>query len=268
VRAVVRSTADSAKRAAVAATGAEIAEADLKRPSSLADACSDVGTVVSTATSMTSRQDGDSVSTVDEGGQLALVEAAERSGVRHFVFLSIPPLEVDFTYQRAKRRVEARLRESKMTFTILQPGPFMELWLGPAFGFDPPNGKARVFGTGEQPVSWVSVPDVARFTIKAVEGDALRGVVLPLGGPESLSALDAIRIFEELGAPKVDVESVPEGALRGMAAAARDPLEEAQACLALATATGLRIDSEASLRVLPGRMTSVRDYARTILAGR
>jgi uncharacterized protein YbjT (DUF2867 family) len=268
VRAMVRPTATASKRDFVRVAGAESIYADLKDPASLAAACDAVTTVVSTATSITSRQDGDAVRTVDEEGYFALIDAAERSGVAHFVFISIPPLETDFAYQRAKRKVEARLRESKMSSTILQPGPFIEIWLGPAFGFDPVRGVARVFGSGEQGVSWISVEDVARFAVSAATSDSLRGAVLPLGGPEPLSAMNVIRIFEAFGTPTCRVENVPEDALRAMAANARDAIEEASANLALATAMGLRIDPAPALQLLPGRMTSVRDYARQLVASR
>jgi NADH dehydrogenase len=205
---------------------------------------------------------------VDEGGQLALVDAAERAGVRHFVFVSIPPVDVDYAYQKAKRRVEARLRESQMSFTVLQPAHFMEVWLGPMLGFDPAHGAARVFGAGDRPVSWVSVEDVARFAAKAADAARFAGTVLSLGGPEALSPLQVVRIFEDVGSPKTMVEHVPEAALIAQLAAARDPLEEAFAGTALAAARGLKINPDAALQLLPGRMKSVRDHARQTLNAR
>lgn len=267
VRAVVRPSADPAKRQFLESQGAALVAADLKDPQSLEAACRGVTTIVSTATAVVSRQAGDSLQTVDESGQLGLIELAERSGVQHFVFVSFPPAPIDYAFQTAKRRVEARLRESRMSFTVLQPAAFMEAWLGPMFGFDPARGKARVFGSGERAVSWVSIEDVARFAAKAAGGGGFAGAVLPLGGPETLSPLEVIRIFEELGSPKVVVEHVPEAALEAQHAAARNPLEEAFACSALSLARGQEVDCEVALRLLPGRMRSVRDHARQILAG-
>jgi NADH dehydrogenase len=265
VRAIVRPSADPAKRRFIEELRAEPFSADLKDPQSIESACRGVTTIVSTATAVVSRQPGDSLQAVDERGQLALVNAAERAGVRHFVFVSIPPVDVDYAYQRAKRRVEARLRESQMSFAVLQPAHFMEVWLGPMLGFDPAHGSARVFGAGDRPVSWVSVEDVARFAVKAAAAGRFAATVLPLGGPEALSPIQVIRIFEDVGAPKTVVEHVPEAALVAQVAAARDPLDEAFAGTALAAARGLTINPDAALQLLPGRMKSVRDHAgRTV----
>src|SRR5690606_1311844 len=169
VRALVRPGASAEKSSRLESLGATLVRGDLKHPSSLRDACAGASTIVSTASATLSRQEGDSIESVDERGQLALIDAAEAAGVGHFVYLSFAPLSVDCALQRAKRAVEARLRESKLSFTVLQPVDFMEIWLSPALGFDPVHGKARIFGSGERPVSWISLFDVARFAAAATE---------------------------------------------------------------------------------------------------
>jgi uncharacterized protein YbjT (DUF2867 family) len=78
VRCLIRPTAHAAKRAELNALGVEFAEGDLKDPASLRRACAGVVSVISTASCTFSRQPGDSIATVDEGGQLALVSAARR----------------------------------------------------------------------------------------------------------------------------------------------------------------------------------------------
>jgi NADH dehydrogenase len=267
VRALARPTADAAKRAALEKHGAEVHHGDLKQRESLVAACRGATTVISTASATLSRQEGDSIETVDRDGQIALVEAAKAAGVRHFVYVSFAPLPTDFALQRAKRAVEARVRESGMAYTILQPTDFMEVWLSPALGFDAAHGKARVLGAGDKPVSWISLGDVARFAAAAVDAPAARGGTFPLGGPEGVSYLDAIRIFEELGAPKVAVEHVPESALEAQLAGANGALEEAFGALMLCTARGALVDSSAALAAMPiGPLTSVRDYAKHALS--
>src|SRR5262245_63500819 len=81
VRALIRPTADAAKRAELEKLGVELAEGDLKDPASIARACVGVQSVISTASSTLSRQAGDSIESVDREGQLALVEAARKAGV-------------------------------------------------------------------------------------------------------------------------------------------------------------------------------------------
>lgn len=88
VRALVRNTTDPAKVASLRSAGADICLGDLKVPASLATACSGAEAVLSTASSTLSRQPGDSIQTVDDEGQLALVNAAKKEGISRFIFVS------------------------------------------------------------------------------------------------------------------------------------------------------------------------------------
>ena len=91
VRAMARTGSAPDKVAALRSMGGATAIADLKDPASLARACEGVETVVSTASSTISRQEGDSMETVDRMGQLNLVEAAKHAGVSRFIYVSVPP---------------------------------------------------------------------------------------------------------------------------------------------------------------------------------
>jgi uncharacterized protein YbjT (DUF2867 family) len=265
VRALVRPGAASDRVQLLASRGQELVQGDLKAPTSLQAACRGVDVVVSTASATLSRQPGDSLDSVDLRGQLALVDAAREAQVRRFVFISFPPMSVDCPLQQAKRTVEQHLRESGLSYTILQPVNFMEIWLGPALGFDPVHGRARVFGTGQRPVSWISLLDVAAVASAAADGPAFADRVLPLGGPDALGALEVVALFEQLGAPKVAVELVPESALEAQLAAATDPLDRTMAALCLSTARGWTVDPGPVRDLAPGPLTSVRDHARRVL---
>ena len=136
VRALVRRTSDPVKRAGLDKLGVELIEGDLKDPASLARACAGVQSVVSTASSTLSRQAGDSIESVDQEGQLSLVEAARNAGVEHFVFVSFRDNpRIQFPLTIAKRAAERALKGSGMAYTILQASYFMEVWLTPALGF-------------------------------------------------------------------------------------------------------------------------------------
>jgi NADH dehydrogenase len=265
VRALARTTSAAEKKAALEGHGAEIHHGDLKAAESLVAACRGVHTVVSTASATLSRQEGDSIDSVDRDGQLALVDAAKAAGVKHFVFVSFAPLSVDCALQRAKRAVEERIRQSGMTYTILQPTDFMEVWLSPALGFDAAHGKARVLGAGDKGTSWISLGDVAKFTAAAVDAPGARNKTFELGGPAPVSYLEVIRTFESLGAPKVEIEHVPESALEAQVAGATNAIEEAFGALMLSTARGLPVSSAAALAVMPMELTSVADYAKRAL---
>src|SRR6185503_1266412 len=81
VRALVRNSSNPERVERLKKMGAEIVRGDLKDKASIAEACRGADTVVSTASSTISRQEGDSLDSVDRQGQLDLIEAAEKAGV-------------------------------------------------------------------------------------------------------------------------------------------------------------------------------------------
>lgn len=266
VRALVRSTANPEKLFELKKLGAEFAEGDLKDEASLERACRGAGAVISTASSTLSQQAGDSIQTVDLEGQLHLVDAAKAAGIERFVFLSFrnnPAIQYPLT--RAKRAVEQRLRESGLNYTSLQASYFMEIWFSPALGFDYANAKARIYGTGQNAVSWISSSDVAQFAVAVLASPAAQKTILEIGGPEALSPLEVVKIFEQQSGRKFELEYVPEEALRAQLAGATDPLQQTFAGLMLQCAAGDAIDMRRTRELFRVPLTSVRDYAKRLL---
>jgi uncharacterized protein YbjT (DUF2867 family) len=161
VRAMVRPTSDASKVTQLESLEVEIVRGDLKERSSLDAVCLGSERNNLNSISTLSRQEGDSVQTVDLEGQLNLIDAAKAAGVGHFVLISFPPTNVSFPLQTAKRTVEQHLKESGITYTIFQPTCFMEVWLTPALGFDADNAQAQIYGSGEHKISWISYRDYA-----------------------------------------------------------------------------------------------------------
>ena len=170
---------------------------------------------------------GISIDTVDQAGQLALVDAARTTGVEHFVFVSFRENpKIQYPLIAAKRAVEQALKKSGMAFTILQASYFMEIWLSPALGFDIANGKVRMYGDGGHAISWISYRDVARVAVASVTQPVARNMVVELGGPQALSQREVIRMLEAAGAGEIATESIPESALEAQMNAATDPLQK------------------------------------------
>ena len=268
VRALVRATAEAAKRAELDTLGVEMVEGDLKDPASLDRACAGVHAVISTASSTLSRQGGDSIKSVDQDGQLALIDAAVRAGAEHFVFVSFrqnPRIEHPLT--AAKRAVERRLKGSGMRYTILQASYFMEVWLTPALGFDYAQRKVRLYGDGTNPISWISYRDVARIAAAAVDQPAAHNAVVELGGPQALSPREVVRLFEAAGVGPIKTEEISEADLESQMAAATDPLQQSFAGLMLQCAKGDAVDVTNAARLFPFEMTSVRTYIASQLSG-
>jgi NADH dehydrogenase len=268
VRALTRKTSDGAKVQQLKSLGVEVVQGDLKDRASLDAACRGASTVISTATTTLSRQPDDSIEGVDQDGQLKLVDAARQAGVAQFIYVSYSGnIEVDCPLHTAKRTVERHLRDSGVTYTILRPSMFMEVWLSPALGFDFSKGTARLFGAGQQPISWISFGDVAEFAVRCVGHPAARNAVIELGGPEALSPNEVVRTFEEVTGHPFETQHVPETELEAQWRGAADPLQKSFAALMLGCAHGDSIDMRQTLKVFPLRELTVREYATRVTAG-
>jgi uncharacterized protein YbjT (DUF2867 family) len=269
VRCLVRPTSSPQATQALAALGAELVMGDLKDPPSIRAACEGASRVFTTATTTRERQQGDSIATVERDGHLGLVDAARGAGVAHFIYVSFTggiDREARAPLTQAKRAVEERLRRSGMTYTILRPGVFMEVWLSPVLGFDPLNGRAVVYGDGTHPISFISLGDVAAFALESTTNPAARNAVLELGGPEAIAPNDVVRLFEDMTGRPIEVQHVPEAALEAQYAEATEALAQSFAILMLSIAKGNVIDMRETLRRFPVPMTSVQDYARQAIA--
>ena len=262
VKALVRATSDANKVAQLKESGVEIVVGDLKDKSSLENALHGVSAIISTVSSTSSRQEGDSITSVDDEGQINLINAAAGAGISQFVYVSFCPMPNEFPLQTAKRKVENHLAESGLNYTILQPTFFMEAWLSPALGFDYPNAKATVYGEGKNRISWIAIKDVASFAGASLDNPAAKNQIIELGGVAALSPLEVVAIFEASHGKKFELQFVPEEALQAQKDAARDPLSESFAALMLCLARGSEIDMKNVLINFPIPLTSVQDYAK------
>jgi uncharacterized protein YbjT (DUF2867 family) len=264
VRALVRGGDAHPKVQPLRAAGIEVVAGDLTVPETLEAACRGITTVVSTATSMpTGANDG--LRRVDLDGTLALIEAAERAGVKRFVYTSYSGnIQIASPLETAKRTCENRLLRSSMQSVILRPSYFMEVWLGPMLGFDFVNGSVRIYGSGEAKGSYISVFDVANFAVAAATRKDNENAILEMGGPEPLSQLDAVKIFEQALEKKFRLEHVPADALQQQYSSP-DPLQKTFAALMLGYTGGDEIKGAQDTAKKYGiRLTSVGDYASRV----
>jgi len=259
VRAMVRESSDPERVRWLEELGAEVVRGELRDPESLARACDGMATVVSGATTIASLGT-DSISAVDRDGQLSLVDAARSADVGHFIYVSYPRhLDTHDPLTQAKRAVEERLRASGMAFTILRPSYFMEMWLGPPLGWELAAGRARVLGSGEQRVSWISARDVVAAAVACVDNPDAHGQTIELGGPDAVSPLEVMRLAESITGHEIEVEQVPVEALEQQAREAAGTDASIFPSLMLCQTRGDEI--EAALEWLRPR-TTIEDYLR------
>jgi uncharacterized protein YbjT (DUF2867 family) len=266
VKGLLRTSSQKEKVNGLHELGVETVTGDMKDPQSLYQAFQNVDAIICTATSTISHQEGDSIETVDLAGQLNVAEAASAAGVQHVVFISFPPMTPEFPLQSAKRAVENRLKSKNFTYTILQPTYFMEIWLGPVLGFDCAHAKAVIYGEGKNKISWIAIKDVASFAVASIDNPAAQNAVIKLGGPDDLSVLDAVGIFEQESGQTFELQNVPDEALRAQIAAAPDSLGKTFSGLMIGLNEVGTIDMKETLRNFPIQLTSVREYARQMIA--
>jgi NADH dehydrogenase len=200
---------------------------------------------------------------VDLQGQLELVKAAKANGINRFIFVSFrhDPLNPS-PLSGAKQAVERSLHD--LNHTILQASFFMEVWQSPSLGFDYANARVRIFGSGEGKVSWISFFDVAELCVAVLDDKAVYRATIELGGPEALSPLQVVRIFEQESGRRYELEYVPQEALESQARASTGSLEKSFAALMLKLSRGDEIDMRPVHEKFPFPLTSVRDYARKV----
>ncbi|HAQ19685.1 MAG TPA: NAD(P)-dependent oxidoreductase [Prolixibacteraceae bacterium] len=269
VKAIVRTTSDPVKTGELAKIGVQLVHGDIRDKETLSKALQGIKTVISSVSSMPfSYQPGENdIQSVDEKGVINLIEASISAGINHFIYTSFSKnLDMDFPLRNAKRKVEKHLQNSGLTYTILRPGCFMELWLTAAVGFDATNGKVNTCGTGANPLAYISFKDVAKFAVESISNPAAKNAVLELGGPQNLSQLDAVKIFEEVLDKKIEVGQMPVDALQSQLDGAEDPMQKSFSGLMLCVANGDRIEMKDLLKVFPVKLTSVKEYIHSVVA--
>ena len=193
--------------------GAQPVMGDMKDPLSLTRACDGVVTVITTANSA-ARGAPDTADSVDRQGNRALIDAAAAAGVEHFIFVSALGATEDSPVEffRAKAETERHLAVSGMTWTVLQPNIFMEVWIGMLVGLPLQQGGAvTLVGRGDHRHAMVSMRDVASFAVAATTHPAARNATVVIGGPEAHTWTEVVQIAEQVSGRPIELQYVERG---------------------------------------------------------
>src|SRR5581483_5637537 len=191
---------------------AEIVRGDLKDPDSLRKACAGVDAVVTTANAIALGGD-DTIDSVDRRGNRNLIEAADMEGVGHFVFVSVLGASPDHfvPFIKAKGETEEALKASGMTWTILQPDPFMDIWLPNVIGPALAGGDVTLVGEGRQRHSLVAMRDVVAYAVAGLTQEAAKNRAIQIGGARPVSWREVVETFERVLGRDIHVDSVAIG---------------------------------------------------------
>jgi uncharacterized protein YbjT (DUF2867 family) len=236
VRAAVRKTSDYRH---LERDGVDLAFADLSDASTLDPLCENVDAVIATANTATPREPHDSFRRVDEDGYKSLIDACVRRRVRQFVFASVltHPDYDHLPLPHAKRVTEQRLQQSGMEYTIFRADAFMDV-IFPMMGSELPlrgaqsatitrpfwfstrffqkvkhdmasKGEAGILGDGTTRRTYVCIDDMAEFLVRAVGHPRTRNAIVDIGGPEALSQLDVMSIYERVLGKRLTAKHTP-----------------------------------------------------------
>jgi uncharacterized protein YbjT (DUF2867 family) len=262
VRIVVRPGSDAQS---LIEAGAEPVIADLKDRASLDEALRGVDTIVTTANSA-KRGGDDNPRTVDDQGNANLIDAAKNAGVKQFVFVSTlgadPNSPIEFV--AAKGRTEQRLRDSGLTYTIIAPNIYMDVWLGMVVAGPAIEGREVMYaGSGERKHSMIAEDDVADFATATVDHPNARHRYLPIGGPQPFSWRDAVQTFEQTLGKDIPHRGLPQGeAVPGI-----PPDPTIQGLMAYIDTYDSPMPMEETAREFGVRQRSLKDWAEGLLAG-
>jgi len=254
------------------AMGADAVVGDLRNPQSLAVACEGIDVLFS-ATHAFNGSGSNSPHAVDDIGNRNLIDAARKASVRHVVFTSILGARPDHSVNmyRYKFATEEYLRASGLSYTVLRPAPFMETWAEILGRSIVTQGKAMVFGKGDNPINFVSVRDVARFAVMALGDPNARNRIIEIGGPENITQVQFVRLIEEASGRESRVRHIPLPMMRIMRAITQpiNPVFSRQILAGIIMDTeDMTFDPAETLKLLPMRLTPLQEvieseFART-----
>lgn len=234
VRAMVRNT-QSAER--LRSLGADPVLADLTDPASLHTACSQVSVIIATANAAVPTATRDTFAAVERDGYRNLVDAAQKAGVSRLVYTSVSRSrkEQSYAFLRYKRETEEQIARSGLDHVIFRAGIFMDVSFAMMGSLIPIRGSeaatilrpfpfvarylerirdsiekkhvARIPGDGKTRHSFICIDDLANLLCAAACGGP--SGVFDAGGPQALTFLDIVRIYETLLGIKLRVKQTP-----------------------------------------------------------
>jgi len=236
---------------------------DLRNPATAAAAVRDCATVISAVHGFAGAGKP-SPEAIDRDANRTLIQAAAAAGAEHFVLVSVLGAAPDhpMSLHRAKYSAEQELITSGLPWTIIRPAAFLETWIAIIGAKIPGHGQALVFGSGTNPINFVSARDVAAIADIAVHDESLRGHSIEAAGPENLTFTQiAERLLAASGGPG-KIKHIPLPMLRVMSVLARpfSPVfaRQAQAAVVMIT-TDMTADVAAIRRRFPAIAVTTLD---------
>jgi len=289
VRALVRS---SEAVESFGARGIEAVLGDLTDAPSLDRACSGIGVIVATANAAIPTRESDTFAAVDRLGYRNLIQAAVNARIRRFIYTSVPTSKYErlTPFFQFKRETEKALAASSLDSVIFRADIFMDVAFVMMGSTIPLRGSERptvlrpfsfasrhlarikdsiehkkvalVPGDGTARHRFVCVDDVAEFLVAAASGGP--SGIHAVGGPEALTFLDIVHLYERVLNIKVRPQHAPAMVFRCAAPLIRpfSPAGSNIMCLNYIAAKEETLAESASAPQFGVRLTSAETFLR------
>jgi len=200
VRAMYRSKEEAAK----APSGCEAVLADYSGQQSLRNALNGVTSVYVVC------------SPIPQLAELGsnMLDACKEAGVKHVVLNSaLGAGDYAKSFPGWHRKVEDKLKATKMSYTILRPNGFLQN----IAACNAPSIRAQgafYVAMGDAKVSYLDVGDIAVVAVRALAGGAHAGKTYELNGPEAISNQELAKRISKAAGRTVNYVDIPESAQR------------------------------------------------------
>ena len=142
------------------------------------------------------------------------LNACKESGVKHVVLNSaLGAGDYPKSFPSWHRKVEDKLKETRMSYTILRPNGFLQNIVT----YNAPSIRAQgafYVAMGDAKVSYLDVGDIAVVAVKVLKGGTHAGKTYELNGPEALSNQELAKRISVVTGRTVNYVDIPESAQR------------------------------------------------------
>ena len=185
---------------------AEVVEAEVTRPETLAGVCDGIDAVFSSV-GITRQKDGLTFRDVDYQGNKNLLKVALAAGAGKFVYVSAlgGPRLRHLDIADAHEAFVDELKASGIDYAVLRPtGYFSDM--GEVLRMAR-KGRVWLIGSGENRVNPIHGADLAVACVDAIEGDERE---IDVGGPETMTWSEVARLAFEIQGRPAKITRVPE----------------------------------------------------------
>ena len=211
VHAITRN-ADSTAARALAQRGAKLVVADFDRPQTLVDAMKQVDSVFAMSTPFEAGLDAET------RHGIALVDAAVKAGVGHFVYTSVASANKDtgIPHFDSKYAVEQHLAGTDLDWTVVAPVYFMENIFMPSTLQALKGGAYATPMPPDRKLQQIAVDDIGAFGAHVIAArEPFFGQRIDIAG-DDLTANEQAKILGEVLGREIGVVTVPMDAIRSI----------------------------------------------------